>query len=622
MKWRTAVEMFEARVAASGGATAMRVKERGTWQPRTWNDWARASLEIGAGLRGLGVENGDRVAVLANSRAEWFESDVGILLAGAVTVPIYQSNTPKECEYILVDSQTRVVIAEDPHQLEKLLAVRAALGHVRRVVVMSDTAHLEKPDAKGRTQVALADVLGDDARAWVSSLADLRKEGRAWLEKNALDAAKNTTPDDIFTIVYTSGTTGPPKGVVLTHKNICFICDALAQVIPLTAEDEQVLFLPLAHIFAKSLEWTCIAQGAVTAFAESISKLTSNMQEVRPTFFGAVPRVYEKAYTKILGNFEAKRSKAAGRFVIDRAMAAGKRRSALEQAGQAVTGLDALAWRLADKLVFEKVRAIFGGRVRFCISGGAPIAREIAEFFHVCGMTVLEGYGLTETTAATHINTPNAYRFGCVGRALPGVDVKIADDGEILVRGDNMLREYFGKPDATREALDPESAGRWFHTGDIGVIDDGFLRITDRKKDLIVTAGGKNVAPQNIEGAWKAQCQYVSQVMVHGDKRSYLTALVTLNEETVSAWAKEKGLSAQKLPELASEGAVIGLIQGAVDRLNKELASYETIKKFKILPSDFSQDAGELTPTLKVKRKFVSEKYRSELDSLYGAENP
>ena len=593
-RWKTAVEMFEARVAASGDKPALRIKEAGTWRTRSWKDWARTAREIAAGLRALGLANGDRVSILSNTRAEWVETDVGILYAGGVTVPIYQSNTPKECEFIIVDSRARVVFAEDKLQLDKLLAVRGGLGDVVRVILIAG---------------AVPDGTGD----WVTTLADLRASGVAWLEKNRLEAANALTSEDIFTIVYTSGTTGPPKGVVLTHGNICFECEALERCLAIGTEDEQLLFLPLAHIFAKILEWTAISQGAVTAFAESIPQLIPNMQEVRPTFMGAVPRVYEKAYAKIMGSFEAKRQKAISRSIIDFAMAAGRRRSEAARNGKTLAGFAAVKAQLADKLVFQKIQATFGGRLRFFVSGGAPLAQEIAEFFHTCGILVLEGYGLTETTASTHVNRPDAYRFGTVGQALPGVEVKIAADGEILVRGPNILREYFGKPDATREALDPAEAngpngpsvsGSWFHTGDVGVLEDGFLRITDRKKDIIVTAGGKNVAPQNIEGALKAHCPQVSQVMVHGDKRPYLVALITVN------------------PEMAGKPDVEPTITAAVKKLNDSLPSYETIKKFKILASDLSQEAGELTPTLKVKRKQVSEKYRAELDAFYSAENP
>ena len=615
------MDIFRDTVAKLPDKVALRSKVDGVWKGQTWSEWNTASREIAGGLRALGLGVGDRVCVLSNTRPEWVHADIGILLAGGVTVPIYQSNTPRECEYIISDCAAKVVLVEDPHQLEKLLhpEVRPRLDKVTKVVAFSDVATLERPDAKGRVQIKLADVLPDASKdkGWVMTLAALRASGREWLDKNtgALEKAwEDVTPDNIFTIVYTSGTTGPPKGVVLLHKNIVFECTGNQELLSVGENDEQLLFLPLAHIFAKILEWTAIARGITTAFAESIPKLTENMREVKPTFMGAVPRVYEKAYAKIQQSFDDKRKKPVARLLIDWALGVGKARSKEEQAGRTPTGLLAMQASLADRLVFGKIKETFGGRLRFFVSGGAPLSREIAEFFHGCGILVLEGYGLTETTAATHINRPNDFRFGTVGKPFPGVDVKIADDGEILVRGGNILREYYGKPEATKEAIDKDG---WFHTGDIGIIEDGFLRITDRKKDIIVTAGGKNVAPQNIEGALKAACPYISQVMVHGDKRRFLSALITLNEEAIVPWAKEKGIAFKDMAELAKKPEVRAFLQKYVENLNKDLASYESIKKFAVLPRDLTQEAGEMTPTLKVKRKFVSEKYKDMLDGFY-----
>ena len=611
---RNAALLFRRRVHASGGRTALRYKERegGAWRTLSWQDWDAASREIAAGLRERGVAPGDRVCLVAGTRVEWVLADVGIVMAGAVTVPIYQSNTAEQCEYIVADSGAKVVIAEDPYQLEKLAGHAAPLT----VVLMAPVAQLERPDARGRISVALADVPA--GKHTVITLADLRAAGQAWLLAHPGQLEREwdaIQPDHVFTIVYTSGTTGPPKGVVLTHKNLAFECAAVSGLLHVGEDDEQLLFLPLAHIFAKILEWTSIENGSAIAFAEGIPKLIDNMKEVRPTFMGSVPRVYEKAYVKIQASFAEKRKKAVAGRLIDWALGVGRRCSQERQAGRTPTGLLAVQHRLADKLVFAKVKQTFGGRLRFFVSGGAPLAREIGEFFHAAGILILEGYGLTETTAATHINRADAFRFGTVGQALPGVEVRIAEDGEVLARGANILREYHGKPDATREAID--GAG-WFHTGDIGVIEEGgFLRITDRKKDIIVTAGGKNVAPQNLENALKALCPYVSQVMVHGDKRNFLTALVTLAEENVVAWARARGLAHASAADLAAAPEVRALVEDAVDRLNAGLASYETIKKFAILPHDLSQEAGELTPTLKVKRKFVGEKYRHVLDGFY-----
>jgi long-chain acyl-CoA synthetase len=571
MPARHAIDLFNQRITASGRRVAFRYKQDATWRTMTWNEVDRAAREIAAGLRSLGLGLGDRVGLLANTRWEWIAADVAILLAGGVTVPIYQSNLPDQVDYILEDSGAKLCLVEDAAQHAKV--------------------------SKARTIVMGGRVDG------VTSLAELRAAGVAWLAANpgALEKTwEDVTPEQIFTIVYTSGTTGPPKGVVLTHKNIAYECRALEHVLTIDETDEQLLFLPLAHIFARILEWTSISRGCVTAFAEGIPELIGNMREVRPTFMGAVPRVYEKAYTKIQAGFEAQRKTPAGKTIIDWALTVGKQLSREQQAGRAPALPLAIQARLANRLVFSKVQDTFGGRLRYFISGGAPLAREIAEFFHAMGILVLEGYGLTETTAASNLNRPNAYKFGTVGQPIPGCSVKIAPDGEVLMRGDNILREYFGKPADTKEAIDAEG---WFHSGDIGVIDEaGYLRITDRKKDIIVTAGGKNVAPQNLEGALKAACPFVSQVMVHGDKRPYLVALVTVNEETAKASPGEDARA---------------VIQAAVDKLNGQLPSYETIKKIAILPADFSQETGELTPTLKVKRKFCSEKYKSVLDSLY-----
>ena len=571
MHARHAIDLFTHRIGASGKRVATRHKLDGTWRTMTWNDLDRAAREIAGGLRSLGVEPGDRVCLLANTRWEWIACDVGILMAGAVTVPIYQSSLPEQVDYIVADSGAKLVVVEDPSQ-------HAKVSKARTIMV------------NGRLDGVL-------------SLADLRAAGAKWLDAhpNALEKGwEAIAPEHIFTIVYTSGTTGPPKGVVLTHKNIAFECRSLEHVLSIDESDEQLLFLPLAHIFARILEWTAISRGCVTAFAEGIPELIGNMKEVRPTFMGAVPRVYEKAYAKIQAGFEEKRKSPAGKTIIDWALSVGRELSREQQAGRAPGLPLAIQARLANRLVFEKVQATFGGRLRYFISGGAPLAREIAEFFHATGMLVLEGYGLTETTAATNLNRPNAYKFGTVGQPIPGASVKIASDGEVLMRGDNIMREYYGQPEATREALDAEG---WFHSGDIGVIDEaGYLRITDRKKDIIVTAGGKNVAPQNLEGALKASCPYVSQVMVHGDKRPYLVALVTVNDEQLKA---------------AGQTDAEPLIRAAVDKLNEQLPSYETIKKYAILPQDFSQEGGELTPTLKVKRKFCSEKYKTVLDGLY-----
>jgi long-chain acyl-CoA synthetase len=611
---QNAVALFNDRVKASAQKPVLRWKEAGVWLSSTWADWDRASREIGAGLLALGLGAGERSCILANTRPEWLYCDLGILMAGGVTVPIYQSNLAGECEYIINDSGAKVVFVENPQQLDKLMQERAKLDRVLKIVYFDATVKLEKPDAKGRTQLTNDDVLPAADKERVMSLEALRAEGQKWLGAHAGELEKRwekIEPGDSFTFVYTSGTTGPPKGVVLTHKNIVWECDAMREILPVDENDEQLLFLPMAHIFAKILEWTTICKGSRIAFAESINKIKDNLGEVKPTFMCAVPRVLEKVYIGILGNRNA--APPARQKIFDWAFRVGKQISGFKQRHEPIPLGLSIQNALATKLVFGKIQAVLGGRIRFLVSGGAPLSKDIAEFFHAAGILILEGWGLTETTAGTCVNRPEKYAFGSVGPAVPGIELKIADDGEILVRGGSVMKEYYGKPEATREAIDAEG---WFHTGDIGVIENGVLRITDRKKDIIVNAGGKNIAPQNLENALKAT-PYISQVMVHGDKRPYLVALITLNEENVSKWARDNSVGGASMVELAREGKVRGLIQQFVDELNAKEPGYSSIKKFAILPHDFSQETGELTPTLKVKRKFTSEKYKDILDAFY-----
>ncbi|HEY7953818.1 MAG TPA: long-chain fatty acid--CoA ligase [Polyangia bacterium] len=609
-----AIDLFGERVLKSGVKTCLRWKEGGVWREATWNDWDHASREIAGGLRALGLGHGDRACLLANTRPEWVYCDIGILMAGGITVPIYQSNVPHECEYIVNDSGAKVVFAEDPSQILKLMAERDKLGRVAKVVYFDKTVKLAKPDAQGRTELSLDEVLPAAEKEWVISLAELRALGQKWIAEHPEELERGWAaidPASPFTIVYTSGTTGPPKGVVLTHANIVWECEAMRDVLPVDETDEQLLFLPLAHIFAKILEWTAIVKGPRIAFAESIAQIKANLGEVRPTFMCAVPRVLEKVYIGILGNRNA--SPPTKQKIFDWAFSVGRKVSKLKQQNQPIPFGLSVKNALATKLVFGKIQAVLGGRIRFLVSGGAPLSREIAEFFHAAGVLVLEGWGLTETTAGTCVNRPDKYAFGSVGAPVPGIEVKIAADGEILVRGGSVMREYYGKPEATAEAIDQEG---WFHTGDIGVMTDGLLRITDRKKDIIVNAGGKNIAPQNLENALKAT-PYISQVMVHGDQRPYLVALVTLNEENVAKWARDNNVAFSTLAELAKSPEVHKLVQKYIDELNAKEPSYSSIKKFSILPADFSQETGELTPTLKVKRKFTGEKFREVIDAFY-----
>ncbi|MES1209442.1 MAG: long-chain fatty acid--CoA ligase [Pseudomonadota bacterium] len=536
---------------------------------------------------------------------EWMLCDVGILLCGAVTVPIYASNTAEQCAFIVRDAGARVVIVEDAAQLEKMCAVRSDLPAAMTFVHITGDANLEKPDERGRTCVRLAEV-GPAPDTRVTSLADLRASGRAVPAPEALAAvAANVDPESTFTIIYTSGTTGTPKGVVLSHRNLTAAIASACRTMALYPHDEQLLFLPLAHVLGRELAWITVHAGLVTTFAESIGQLKKNLVEIRPTFMAGVPRVFEKLHSGV--QMALKQGSAVKRRLVTWALGVAARVTA---AGARGVGLRlTVARALADRLVFSKLRARLGlDRCRFLISGGAPLAVEIAEFFYGAGVLILEGYGLTETMSAAFLNRPDRFRFGTVGPALDVVEMRIADDGEILMRGPSVFSRYHGDPAATAEAIDADG---WYHSGDIGQIEDGFLRITDRKKDLIVTAGGKKVAPQPLENAIKMSSPLVSQAVVYGDRRPYLSALLTPSEEAVKRFGDGKG---GVVPDAAELRAAI---QAALKTVNTDLASYETIKTFAFLPHDFSEAAGEMTPSLKVKRKVVIDRYRDAFERLY-----
>jgi long-chain acyl-CoA synthetase len=522
--------------------------------------------------------------------------DLGILSAGGATTTIYTSNTPEECAHILGDSTSVFCFVEDAVQAAKLAEVRAELPALRRVIVMSGDGPVD-----------------DD---WFLTLSELEAHGEAWDRDNPGGYERTWTavgPDDLATLIYTSGTTGKPKGVMLTHDNWVYEGEAIEAMGLFVPTDSIYCFLPLAHSFAKVVEIGFIRLGATTAIDSNLDELIDNVGHFRPTVLPGVPRIYEKVYNKVVSG--AREAGGLKLKIFQWALEVGRQVSQLRQRGEEPSGLLALKNRIAEKLVFSKLKARFGGRIRIFVSGGAPLAREIAEFFHAAGMLVLEGYGLTESSAATCVNRDDRFKFGTVGPPVPGTRIEIAEDGEVLIIGRGVMRGYHNLPEATAEALD--SQGR-LHTGDIGELDeDGFLKITDRKKDIIVTAGGKNIAPQYIENLLKAGCRYVSQVVMLGDRRPYCVALVTINEETVGKWATEQGIAYSGYADLAGRPEVHQLVWGAVEDLNRKLASYETIKKIHVLERDFSQETGELTPKMSIKRKVVERSWADVLEGMY-----
>jgi long-chain acyl-CoA synthetase len=594
-RFRHVVEMFRHRVEEMSEREAFRFPVNESWQSLTWKQTAERVSAIAAGIVSLGVQAEQRCGIMSNTRVEWILADLGILCAGAATTTVYPSTTTDECAYILADSACKVVFAEDDEQVAKLQAKRAELPDLAHVVVFT-----------GATD-------GD----FILGLEELERRGRAHLQQHpkALDdIAAAIDGEHLATIIYTSGTTGMPKGVRLAHDCWAYEGEAIHALDILRPDDLQYLWLPLAHSFGKVLLAAQLAIGFPTAVDGRIPKLVENLAVVRPTWMAAAPRIFEKVHNRVVGNA---REGGALKFRIFRwAMMRGREVSALRQQGREPGGLLALQYKLAQRLVFHKMRDRFGGRLRFFISGSAPLSRELAEFFHAAGFLILEGYGLTETSAASFVNRPDAYRFGTVGKPLPGTQVRIeAEDGEICIKGPGLMRGYHGLSEQTAEVL---TADGWLHTGDIGEVDrDGFLRITDRKKDLIKTSGGKYVAPQHIEGRFKSLCPLVSQIVVHGDQRNYCTALITLDEEAIMGWAINNGLANLSYGELARHHVVRSLIQGYIDELNGKLASFESIKRFAILPRDLTVEEGELTPSLKVRRKIVERKYKDILDGLY-----
>lgn len=593
--FQSMMDQWHHRVRSTPENEAFIFRKGGNWTSMTWGDAGQQVRDLTNALLSMNLDDSQRVAILSGTRFEWILADYAIVGSRAVTATIYPSNTPDECAYIVQDADVVAVFAENDAQVDKLRAVREQIPTVKKVIVMEGTA---------------------SADGWVVTWEDFKAIGRSWAEENAgaYDLATQGIPADHYaTFIYTSGTTGRPKGAMLTHANWVYIGEALEMTGLIGATDKQFLFLPLAHAFAKAMVPILVHIGVPTVVDGRLDTLVANLGETNPTWMAAVPRIFEKAYNKIVTN--AREGGAVKLALFNWAVKVGGEVSKLRQQQKEPSGLLAIQYRLADKLVFTKVKARFGGKLRFFISGGAPLAKEIAEFFHACDILILEGFGLTESAAATIVNRPEHFIFGSVGLPLPGTEYRIAEDGEILLKGGGNMVGYHNRPDDTREAFTEDG---WLKTGDIGVrLESGHLKITDRKKELIVTAGGKNIAPAHFQGLLKTQSTLISQVLMHGDRRPYCTALLSVDPDSAMKWAKDNHVEFKEMADLARAPALKALLQEAVDRVNRELPSYETVKKFAILPEDLTVENGALTPSMKVKRRVVEDRYRDVLDAFY-----
>jgi long-chain acyl-CoA synthetase len=587
---KTIADLLPLAVKKYGAQPAQRYKVGDDWVDRSYKELGEAVREVALGLVDLGIDPGDKISILAHTRPEWTEACFGILTAGAILVTIYQTNSPEEVQYVLEHSDSRAIFVEDAEQLAKVREVQDQCPELEHVIVM------EPGDAE----------LGD-----AITLDQLRERGRGRDESEWHARYEAVTPDDMCLYIYTSGTTGPPKGCLLSHSNYRAITDAVVADSVLEEGDSSYLFLPLAHAFAILIQFATFDLGATLAYWSRDPKMIiADIAQVNPSFFPSVPRMFEKIYTLATSNIEDKEQ-------LRKAVEVGVKVRMMREAGEEAPEALQQAFDQAEEKLFKNVRGLFGTNMRECVTGAAPIAGEILEFFYACGVPVMEGYGMTETSTSATVNRPegNNFRFGSVGKAQKGVELKIADDGEVLIKGPNIFQGYYKNEDATRETLEEG----WLHTGDLGRLDeDGFLYITGRKKDIIITAGGKNITPANLENGLK-QNRWISQAVVIGDRRPYLVALLTLDPEEAPALAEQLGIEDADPAALSQNEKVREEIQKAVDDVNSHVGPVEQIKRFEILDHDLSQETGELTPTLKVKRNVVHEKFADVVDRIYAA---
>jgi long-chain acyl-CoA synthetase len=586
-KSKTLADLLPRAVQLYGSSPAIRFKQDDAWVDRSYDEVGEVVRGLALGLIDLGVAAGDKVSILGNTRPEWTYADFAALSIGATVVPIYQTNSPEECQYVLENSDAKVVVVEDEEQLAKIREVRERLPLLEHVVRMTG----ESEDAISFEQLTAR---GSD------------HEASEWEER-----WQAVTPEDICTFIYTSGTTGPPKGCVISHGNYRAMLDMVNDAAVVHDDDLAYLYLPLAHSFALLIQLGSFDLGSTLAYWERDPlKILPNLAELHPTYFPSVPRIFEKIYTAATSGIE--KEGGLKKAIFNWAIKVGKRMREAERSGREPGWLLRRQYRFADEKVLSKIRGLFGGRIRLAVSGAAPINPEILSFFDAAGVLVLEGWGMTETSTAATISSEDDFKVGTIGKPFPGCEIRIAEDGEILVKGPNVFQGYYKNPEATAEAI----VDGWLHTGDIGEIDgDGFIKITGRKKDIIITAGGKNITPANLENEIK-QHPLVSQCVVVGDRRPYLVALVTLDPEDAIAYAKEHGLP-EDLEALARNDEIRKAIEAHVEQINEKFARVEQVKKIAILPRDLSQETGELTPTLKVKRAVVTQKHEPAIEALY-----
>ncbi len=566
---------------------AIITKRKGKWVEYNWQEYYKMVETIAAGLLAIGIAREDRVAIQAETSLEWAILDYAILSIGAVTVPIYTSNTYEDISFIIENSGAKLLFTENSFQSQKVEKL-----NIDKVQIHSEPAdHLEN----------------------IESWQNLEKSGEEYLLKNPeffSEAVEKVKLNDLASIVYTSGTTGKPKGVMLSHQQIVSEIQEVFPILNISDQDRSITFLPFSHILGRVELWAHAFAGFTMAFVESIEKIRKNFLDIHPTFMVSVPRIFEKVYNGVLSQAESSPIKAK---LFRWALKIGKQYSKKQMNNETIPFSLLLEYKLAYKLFFSKLHEKLGGKIRISLSGGAPLSKEIGEFFHAAGLLILEGYGLTETTAGACINSPYEYRFGTVGKPIGDVQLKFADDGEIMIKSKKVMTGYYKNPEATERAFEDG----WFKTGDIGELTpEGFLRITDRKKDLIKTAGGKYIAPQKIENLLVLN-KYISNAIIHGDKKKYIVALIALNFEEIETYAKSKGLSFASIANLSQHAQVRDLIRNAVAQVNSQLASFESVKNFAILDHELSIENGELTPSMKVRRKFCEQKYKILIDELY-----